>query len=198
MIIGNPPYISKSRLEREQITQLRNILTEFDIPHSADKNIWTSFILKCERALSIDGVMTFVLPFDLLQVKFSESIQNFLERNFERIDIYTFQSLVFRAAGQDTVLLVAHKRHKSPGLYIYDVDSITKEKRSNEPLLLTRQACRKSTAKSNGVKWSSLVLSDCDIEFLNSLYTKLSLVDNYLISRPGLVTAANDFFYYRF
>ncbi|MAP21129.1 MAG: SAM-dependent methyltransferase [Alteromonadaceae bacterium] len=191
LIIGNPPYISKKRLGNTQLAKFREILDEHEIPHSADKNLWAAFILKCEKALKQDGIMSFILPFELLQVKFAESIQVFLEKNFERLEIYTFQQLLFDSAGQDTVLLMAYKRHSERGLFIFDVDSTSSNDLNN---LIPKELCRKNTIEQNGTKWSSLVLSDSDLSFLNGLYLKLPKLNQYIDSKPGIVTAANDFF----
>ena len=138
--------------------------------------------------------MAFILPFELLQVKFTESIQEFLESRFERIDIYTFQSLVFDTAGQDTILLVAHKKHIEEGLFIYDVECPNRSDSNKRDTFVSRQLSRKNMVKESGLKWSSLILSDDDLNFLNNLSSKFLTINECLTSRPGIVTAANEFF----
>ena len=192
LVVGNPPYISKKHLTKVQLIQLRGILSDRGISSISDKNIWPAFILKGEEALNENGVMAFVLPFELLQVKFSVALQQFLMEKFEKVEIYTFQNLVFDSAGQDTVILIAHKKNINKGLFVYDIAK--NEIENNKPYLPPQELCRQSSVCNNGLKWSSLVLCDEDLKFLLKLSSECLSLNNYLVSRPGLVTAANDYF----
>lgn len=111
LIIGNPPYISKKLITESQVNKLREHLLSQGISSVADKNIWTGFISKATSSLNDYGVLAFVLPLEILQVKFSIEIQDFLSKSFECVDIYTFDHLFFdTTAGQDTVILLAYKK----------------------------------------------------------------------------------------
>lgn len=193
LVIGNPPYISKKHLALSQLDELRKILTKNNISLKADKNIWPAFILQGERALKAEGVMALVLPFELLQVKFSEEIQQFLIERFARIEIYTFQNLIFDSAGQDTIILIAHKKSTSKGLFVFDIEKKEFEN-SKDTFPAPQQLCRKTTTNISNLKWSSLVLCDDELNYLSSLSSTCSSLEDYIGSRPGLVTAANNYF----
>lgn len=190
LIIGNPPYINKKLLTGEQLTFLRNILSYNDISLLADKNIWTAFIVKSVNLLKDDGILAFVLPLELLQVKFSIYIQNFLKKSFMYIEIYTFDHLFFdTTTGQDTVVLIAHRKHYSKGISIKDVAW-----NNNKIKNLTNTHSELKDQENTTLKWSSRVLSNTDLEFLTSLSEKFKPVSQYIKSKPGIVTAANNYF----
>ncbi|MCG5047475.1 MULTISPECIES: Eco57I restriction-modification methylase domain-containing protein [Pectobacterium] len=194
IILGNPPYISKKHLTKEQIQRCREILSSASIPNFADKNIWTSFIIRSIEMLEDNGIMALVLPFDLLQVKFGSYIQSYLIENFSRIEIYTSNKLAFDKAEQDTIILIAFKKSSKKGLYINDLVFDKNEKNKTKLLYHSTDECRKVISKDENIKWSSLTLSDHELNFLTRIARKLKNIGSYATSRPGIVTAANSFF----
>ncbi|OAT27434.1 putative DNA methylase [Buttiauxella brennerae ATCC 51605] len=44
------------------------------------------------------------------------------------------------------------------------------------------------------MKWSSFHLNDEEMSFINSFKSKVKTISHYITSKPGIVTAANDFF----
>ncbi|WP_141248190.1 Eco57I restriction-modification methylase domain-containing protein, partial [Flavobacterium sp. ACN2] len=100
-IIGNPPYVKKNRLTQKQIELSKIIHENENLTETSVKNIWATFLIKSNTLLLENGVIAFVLPSELLQVKFAEEIREYLKKEFERIEVFTFNDLMFECKGQD-------------------------------------------------------------------------------------------------
>ncbi len=95
LIIGNPPYIVRKRLRVDQASRCKEIHKEHSLLNHEVANIWTSFLLKAEAYLKDDGVLAFVLPTEILQVKYAKEIRTHLAIKFSRLEVITFKHLAF-------------------------------------------------------------------------------------------------------
>jgi adenine-specific DNA-methyltransferase len=188
IILGNPPYIKGNRLNQEQLAKCSEIHAKADLAKRSIKNIWTSFIVKSTELLQKTGVLAFVLPAELLQVKYTEEIRTFLRANFERLEIFTFDDLMFECKGQDTVVLFAYKKAKEKGLFYANIED-KKQLLSNDFNLNQH-----STLIDVDMKWSHHILTSEEITFLFKLKNRFKPVRDYCDSKPGIVTAANKYF----
>jgi adenine-specific DNA-methyltransferase len=74
LVIGNPPYIKKTLLQRTQIEKCNAIHKSAGLAGGAIKNIWPAFLIRSCQLLNEHGMLAMVLPSDLLQVGFSAEI----------------------------------------------------------------------------------------------------------------------------
>ena len=93
-VVGNPPYVKKNILSSKQIKLSKEIHTNENLTEASAKNIWSTFLIKANTLLTKNGVLAFVLPSELLQVKFAEEVREYLKNQFERIEIFTFNDLM--------------------------------------------------------------------------------------------------------
>jgi adenine-specific DNA-methyltransferase len=187
-IIGNPPYVKKNILTSKQIELSKEIHSNENLTEASVKNIWTTFLVKANTLLTKNGVLAFVLPSELLQVKFAEEIREYLKAQFERIEIFTFNDLMFECKGQDTIVLFAYKKSKSKGEYFANITS--KKSLEKEDFFLRNN----QLLVSSKVKWTHHFLTSDELTFIDNLKKELNTVNDYSVSRPGIVTAANKFF----
>ncbi|MES2863198.1 MAG: Eco57I restriction-modification methylase domain-containing protein [Bacteroidota bacterium] len=187
-VIGNPPYIKKTLLKEKQIIACKEIHSSENLTEKSVKNIWTTFLVKSTTLLKKDGVLAFVLPSELLQVKFAEEIREYLKNQFQRIEIYTFNDLMFDCKGQDTIVLIAYKKHNEKGEFFTNIEF--KEELENDSYTLKNN----NLLVDSNVKWTHHFLTADELNFLDNLKQKLKTVDYYTDSKPGIVTAANNFF----
>jgi len=188
LVVGNPPYIKKSLLTSDQIKLCAQIYQVAELKNGTTTNIWTAFLLKSALLLTDNGVLALVLPAELLQVKFSEDLRQFLKSYFERIEIFTFDDLLFQCKGQDTIILIAFKKSIYKGQYFTHIKDTAE--------LLNKQFV---LSKNDGIaitnsKWSHHLLSSDNLEFIHRLGAGLLKVNDYCETKPGIVTAANKFF----
>ena len=186
LIIGNPPYLGEKN-NREIFEKIR--LTEFGQKYYEGKMDYLYFFIeKGIELLKKDGVLALVLPSELLQVKFTEEIREYLKRQFQRIEIYTFNDLMFDCKGQDTIVLIAFKEHNEKGEFFTNIK--LKEELENNSFTLKEN----NLLVDSNVKWTHHFLKSDELNFLDNLKQKLKSVDYYTDSKPGIVTAANNFF----
>jgi adenine-specific DNA-methyltransferase len=188
LAIGNPPYVRRKLLTCAQRECCREIHRNANLKDSTINNIWSAFLVKCTQHLAPDGVLAFILPAELLQVKFAQEIQTFLKAHFQRIEIYTFKEIVFDDLGQDIIALIACKSAAEPGIYFGSVEELASAKEMLQPLK------RSKSVEASDIKWAGHILSDDDSAFLLDVSSKVNAVSHYCDSCAGIVTAANDFF----
>jgi adenine-specific DNA-methyltransferase len=188
LIIGNPPYISKKHLTDSQIKSIEGIHLSAGLSNHSIKNIWTAFLVKSCQLLSDDGIISFILPAEILQVSFAKELRHYISYLFERVEIFTFSELLFDCKGQDTVLLIAHKKHAAGGQFYTHIDNV-KDLQSGKFKLKENDALN-----ANNTKWSHHSLKEADLSFVYNTASSIKPVGWYCESKPGIVTAANHFF----
>lgn len=187
LIIGNPPYIARKRLADEQADKCKEIHITNGLENKEVSNIWTSFLIKSASILSSNGVLAFVLPTELLQVNYAKEIRKYLLKNFDRLEIISFKSLAFQDIEQDTVILIAYRKPRLDfGLYFAEVSDVAQLSINNLTFL--------SHHGDHNAKWSSYMLTEEDMLFIENISKKCNKISDYCTSVAGIVTAANSFF----
>lgn len=187
LVIGNPPYIKKNLLEPYQIELCKEIHSNASLAKIQPKNIWTAFLVRCINFLEDDGVIGFVLPSELLQVKFAAELRQLIIKEFERVEIFTFNELLFDdCKGQDTLLLIGEKKASDKGVFYCNIEKLSE--------LATRNFRLGLNINIKESKWTHHHLTGEESELLAKLKANLDSVNNYCSSKAGIVTAANDYF----
>lgn len=189
LIIGNPPYLKKNLLDDEQKELAKNIHSESDLSTKSINNIWTSFLISGISKLKKDGILAFILPLELLQVKFTEEIRTLLKKEFDRVEVFTFNELQFQECkGQDTVLLVGYKKHIQKGTFYTNITSFDDLENNNFEFY------ENLSLSDSDKKWTHHFITPDEYEFLEDLKNRLNNVSHYINNKAGIVTAANNYF----
>jgi len=188
LIIGNPPYIKKNLLSGNQKIFGKRIHKNSKLSEKTFKNIWSVFLVKSITLLDDNGILAFILPSEILQVKYANELKSYILKMFKRVEIYTFSDLMFECKGQNTIVLIGHKKHSEEGVYYTHISDIKQIKKNNISLI------KNETIQSLDIKWTHHTLNCEDLKFLNGIRESLKRVEDYCKSKPGIVTAANSFF----
>ncbi|MFI3547383.1 N-6 DNA methylase, partial [Mammaliicoccus sciuri] len=109
LVIGNPPYIRYQYLSSEQRTEQSLILTKNGMKANKLINAWVSFTVASVQLMNKDGKIAFVIPAELLQVKYAEDLRKYLMTHLQKITIITFKKLIFPEVEQEVVVLLGEK-----------------------------------------------------------------------------------------
>ncbi|MEQ9287028.1 MAG: class I SAM-dependent methyltransferase [Cyclobacteriaceae bacterium] len=192
LIIGNPPYISKKHLSVDQIEKCKKICK----PHISGevKNIWPTFLIRAIENLDENGIMCFVLPSELLQVKYTKGLRELILDSFDRVEIFAFNELIFEEAEQDVVAIIGVKNHHvraEHGVSFYQVENLEDLKIPNYTEM------NFNVHRERLDKWTNYILSDEQLNTIDRVSNDLSLnpINDYCEkAEVGIVTAANSYF----
>lgn len=193
LVIGNPPYIRYQYFSKEQQELAEEIFSKSKLKYSKLTNAWVSFVVGSSQLLKEKGKIAFVLPAEVLQVSYAQQLREFLSHFYNKINIVSFEKLVFPEIQQEVVLLLCEKDgtdfHKIEHLEVKDANDL-----KNIDILKLKNPQKRIDFKSN--KWTFYFLDQNEIDFLeklqkNQLVPKLG---KYAKVEVGITTGANPFF----
>jgi hypothetical protein len=110
LIVGNPPYIRYQFFDRQQQAEAGDIFIKAGLTYSKLTNAWVSFVVGSSLLLKDKGGrIGFVLPAEVLQVTYALQLRKFLAHFYNKINIISFEKLVFPDIQQEVVLLLCEK-----------------------------------------------------------------------------------------
>jgi adenine-specific DNA-methyltransferase len=194
LIVGNPPYIRFQFFDRNQQAEAGDIFIRAGLKYSKLTNAWVSFVVGSSLILKDKGgKIGFVLPAEILQVSFALQLRKFLSYFYNKINIISFEKLVFPDIQQEVVLLLCEKNdtkeHNIEHIELRDADEL---KSLDTSRLKSPQ--KKIDFKSN--KWTFYFLEQDEIDFLENIAKKRNIptLGKYAKVEVGITTGANDFF----
>ncbi|MCY4184278.1 MAG: hypothetical protein OXC82_13195 [Rhodobacteraceae bacterium] len=189
LIIGNPPFINYRNYTDEFRQNSTLLANRCDDSVNHFKNAWLAFALTAEKLLAPDGLLAFVLPYEILTVEYGHNFLQSLKESFHRIDIHVSHQRAFTEIDQDAVILIANRKGRmEPGVFIHRTDSFTRlESGKGKRIQLLEGPQR-------GLEMNAFLLDGMELNTLREIRQRCSSISDYAGSTPGLVTAANDFF----
>lgn len=193
LVVGNPPYIRYQYFNRDQQSEAAKIFEKAGLKYSKLTNAWVSFVVGSSLLLNQNGKIGFVLPAELLQVSYAKQLREFLAKHFNKINIISFEKLVFPDIQQEVVLLLCEKnrsrKHLIEHIELYDASALKKlnVNRLSHP-------SKRIDLKSN--KWTYYFLSQEEINFLGKVESVFEIpkLGEYANVEVGITTGANKFF----
>lgn len=193
LVIGNPPYIRYQYFSKQQQELAEDIFSKSKLKYSKLTNAWVSFVVGSSQLLKEKGKIAFVLPAEVLQVSYAQQLREFLSHFYNKINIVSFEKLVFPEIQQEVVLLLCEKDgtdlHKIEHLEVKDANDL-----KNIDILKLKNPQKRIDFKSN--KWTFYFLDQNEIDFLEKLQKNrlVPKLGKYADVEVGITTGANPFF----
>ncbi|MCK8491769.1 class I SAM-dependent methyltransferase [Spirosoma sp. RP8] len=192
VVVGNPPYIRYQYFEPKQQVEAEDIFIKAGLKYTRLTNAWVSFVVGATLLLKDKGKIGFVLPAEVLQVSYAEQLRQFIAKHFNKINIISFERLVFPNIQQEVVLLLCEKnnslQHKIEHIELKDADAL-------KTLDIDRLKSPVKNIDFKSKKWTYYFLEQEEIDFLDHISNgTLPHIGNYANVEVGITTGANDFF----
>lgn len=191
LIIGNPPFIRKHNFSQGFKDQAEDFAEYFAYPVAYLKNAWAFFLVASLRLVSENGIIAFVLPYELMTVDYGQEILKFASGVVSRIDIFISDEKAFPDIDQDAVLFIARKASEERGVFVNRVKSF-----SNIDISKTHQIKLDDTSNL-ALELSAFLLEGEAISSLRLIRAEASVISKFASSAPGIVSAANEYFILR-
>ena len=193
LIIGNPPYIRYQYFDKTQQEYASKIFDKAELKYSKLTNSWVSFVVGSSLLLKDNGKIGFVIPAEILQVSYAKPLRIFLAKFYNKINIISFEKLVFPGIQQEVVLLLCEKNESSSHL-IEHLELRDAEELKNLDVAKLKSPKKNIDFKSN--KWTFYFLEQNEIDFLERLQIEqiIPKFGNYAKVEVGITTGSNPFF----
>lgn len=192
LVVGNPPYIRYQYYDESQQKLADEIFKKAGLKRTKLTNAWVTFVVGSCSHLKDKGKLGFVVPSELLQVKYAQQLRRFLASFFNKINIISFENLVFDDIQQEVVLLLCEKNgtaeHLIEHIEVKDADGL----RTLDPVRL-----KFPTKKINfhTDKWTYYFLDKKELDLLEKIRNlNVDTISTYSDVEVGITTGANDYF----
>ena len=193
LIIGNPPYIRYQFFSPIQQILAEDIFIKAGLKYSKLTNAWVSFVVGSSMMLKERGKIAFVLPAEILQVSYAKQLRQYLAKEYNKINIVSFEKLVFPNIQQEVVLLLCEKN----GTKLHNIDHIElRDAEELKSLDINRLKSPKKTIDFNSNKWTYYFLDQPEIDLLENIAKKRKIkkIGDYAKVEVGITTGSNSFF----
>ena len=192
LVVGNPPFIRYQYYDEKQQALATEIFKKAGLKRSKLTNAWVTFVIGCSLLLRKQGKMGFVIPSELLQVTYAQQLRHYLAKTFNKINIISFENLVFEEIQQEVVLLLCENNgtdeHLIEHIEVKDADAL----KALEPQRLklpTKQI------DFHTDKWTYYFLDKEELDFLNRIkVNNMPTIGTYANVEVGITTGSNSYF----
>ncbi|QCB51988.1 SAM-dependent methyltransferase [Rhodococcus sp. PAMC28707] len=194
--VGNPPFIRYQFLEPETQILARDLYARHGLPFTKHLNAWAPFVVNSLDLTAPGGRIAMVIPAELLNVIHAGGLRLFLLQQCAKVLLIDPQELIFDAALQGTVLLMATKRsEETDGCGLAVEHEPTNDFLDRDPGARF-DAARFIQTPPTTTKWMSSLLTAEEQETLARVRALPAVhrFDEVATVSVGIVTGANKFF----
>lgn len=192
LVVGNPPFIRYQYYDEGQQVLAGEIFKKAGLKRSKLTNAWVTFVVGCSLLLKETGKMGFVIPSELLQVTYAQQLRKYLATLFNKINIISFENLVFEEIQQEIVLLLCERtgagEHLIEHIEVKDAEAL-QQLDPHRLKLPTKQI------DFHADKWTYYFLDKEELEFLSKVRTgNMPRIGTYANVEVGITTGSNGYF----
>ena len=192
LVVGNPPFIRYQYYDEGQQELAGEIFKKAGLKRSKLTNAWVTFVVGCSLLLKERGKMGFVIPSELLQVTYAQQLRKYLARFFNKINIISFENLVFEEIQQEVVLLLCEKNGTDEHLIEHIEVKDTKGLQALDPHRLNLPTKQMDFYAD---KWTCYFLDKEELEFLDKVRCdNMPKIGKYANVEVGITTGSNGYF----
>jgi adenine-specific DNA-methyltransferase len=191
LVIGNPPYIRYQYFDDDLTDRAVALLQAAGVPWSRHVNAWVPFLVDAVGRLAPDGRLAMVVPAELMQVKYTGPVRDFLARELATVTVVAFADLVFPEVQQEVVLVLGEKGGPRRGVRLVEVRGA-----NDLDSLVARVDAAVPAPTATGAKWTAHLLP-ADVQQLLGeldLDPRVQPLGQLARVEVGIVTGANAFF----
>lgn len=192
LVVGNPPFIRYQYYDEGQQVLAGEIFKKAGLKRSKLTNAWVTFVVGCSMLLKEIGKMGFVIPSELLQVTYAQQLRKYLATSFNKINIISFENLVFEEIQQEVVLLLCERtgtgEHLIEHIEVKDAEAL-QQLDPHRLKLPTKQI------DFHADKWTYYFLDKEELDFLNKVRVDdMPKIGTYADVEVGITTGSNGYF----
>ena len=192
LVVGNPPFIRYQYYDEGQQVLAGEIFKKAGLKRSKLTNAWVTFVVGCSLLLKETGKMGFVIPSELLQVTYAQQLRKYLATSFNKINIISFENLVFEEIQQEVVLLLCERtgtgEHLIEHIEVKDAEAL-QQLDPHRLKLPTKQI------DFHADKWTYYFLDKEELDFLNKVRVDdMPKIGTYADVEVGITTGSNGYF----
>lgn len=192
LVVGNPPFIRYQYYDEDQQELAGEIFKKAGLKRSKLTNAWVTFVVGCTLLLKKHGKMGFVIPSELLQVTYAQQLRKYLARFFNKINIISFENLVFEEIQQEVVLLLCEKNGTDEHLIEHIEVKDSERLQALDPHRLNLPT---KQIDFHTDKWTYYFLDKEELEFLGKVRCEnMPKIGKYANVEVGITTGANGYF----
>ena len=192
LVVGNPPFIRYQYYDEGQQELAGEIFQKAGLKRSKLTNAWVTFVVGCSLLLKETGKMGFVIPSELLQVTYAQQLRKYLATSFNKINIISFENLVFEEIQQEVVLLLCERTGSGEHL-IEHVE--VKDAEALQQLDPHRLKLPTKQIDFHADKWTYYFLDKEELDFLNKVRIDgMPKIGTYADVEVGITTGSNGYF----
>jgi len=196
-VIGNPPFIRYQYLPEIMQVRAEHIFKSLGLKFTKHTNAWIPFILAGIEILRPGGRLGMVIPTEVFNVIYAQSLRTYLGETCSKITIIDPEDIWFVDTLQGAVILLAEKKQVSTlatdGLGIIRTSGLDFCRKNPADML---KGLSRINGRSLSEKWTSAFLDEKEYAVYERVrnHPNVKTFEKIASADVGIVTGANDFF----